>query len=118
MAREILMKPLGWEKSYCLLLFYDYWLLITECFKEISVVKIADFFHITVIFLLSPSNEINSSSKFLSNPFSTHSAKKAFLWPKAKMCLPVALLQILCGISSEENTYKRYGLISWLYSKS
>ena len=36
MAEEILIKPLGWEKSYCLLLFYDHWLLITECFKEIS----------------------------------------------------------------------------------
>lgn len=44
------MKPLGGEKSYCLLLFYGYWLLITECFKEISVVKIADFFTLQLSF--------------------------------------------------------------------
>lgn len=34
MAGEILIKSLV-EESDCLLLFYDYWLLITERFKEI-----------------------------------------------------------------------------------
>lgn len=106
MAREILMKPLGWEKSYCLLLFYDYWLLITECFKEISVVKIVDFFHIIVIFLLSPSDEINSSSKFLSNPFSMHSTKKAFVWPKAKYAY-LLLCCKFCVVSLQKKIFTK-----------
>ena len=87
MAEEILIKPLGWEKSYCLLLFYDHWLLITECFKEISQLLkwLLFFFHITVIFLLSSSDKINFSSKFLSNPFHMHSTKKLFFSLKQNM---------------------------------
>lgn len=47
-------EPLGWEKSYCLSLFYDYWLLITECFKEISqLLKWLIFSHYSV-FLITP----------------------------------------------------------------
>lgn len=107
-AKRMLMKTLWFEKDYHLYLFYGYWLLITEHFKEISQMENGWVLHITI--LLLPNEKINFPSKLFSNSFSIIAPIKALFHFQVKHFYLV-FIPSFTEFIQEQDIYKFYKII-------